>query len=99
MATKWRDLYIKGRLLMLGERAKKKHLSYQPLEALTDDPLFLEKTLSYSAEEKIELLEKYFDEVQEILYSLKDSSTSVKGRWAWLSNDLRNMIYSVSKKV
>ncbi len=99
MATKWRDLYIKGRLLMLGERAKKKHLSYQPLEMLTDDPLFLEKTLSYSAEEKIELLEKYFDEVQEILYSMKDASVSVKGRWSWLSNDLRNMIYSVSKKV
>lgn len=98
MAKTWRNLYMKGRILMLGNRVKEKHLSYQPLEMLTDDSDFINKALSYNNEEKTEILEKYFDTVQEILYSLKDASVSVKGRWSWLSNDLRNMIYLVSAK-
>jgi hypothetical protein len=96
MAPKWRNLYIKGRLLMLGERAKKKHLSYQPLEALTDDPDFVEKSIAYNKEQKTELLEGYFNEVHKLICSLSDASSDVVGRWTWLLNDLRNMIYVVS---
>lgn len=96
MALKWRNLYIKGRLLMLGERAKKKHLSYQPLEALTDDPDFVEKSIAYNKEQKIELLEGYFNEVRKLICSLSNASSDVVGRWTWLLNDLRNMIYVVS---
>ncbi|MBR2044374.1 MAG: hypothetical protein IJ946_08575 [Clostridia bacterium] len=98
MATKWRDLYIKGRLLMLGERAKKKHLSYQPLEKLTDDPDFLNKAVEYSNEQKLALLDGYYNEVLDILHSLKNSSSEIKGRWTWLGNDIRNMIYVVSTR-
>lgn len=96
MASRWRNLYIKGRMLMLGERAKRKPLSRQPLEKLTDDPDFLNKALAYTKEEKLALLNGYFDEVIEILPSLKGATNEVKGRWSWLSNDLRNMIYIVS---
>jgi hypothetical protein len=98
MAAKWRDLYIKGRLLMLGERAKKKHLSYQPLEKLTDDPDFLNKAVEYSNEQKLALLDGYYNEVLDILHSLKNSSSEIKGRWTWLGNDIRNMIYVVSTR-
>ncbi len=96
MALKWRDLYIKGRILMLGERAKKKHLSHQPLEALTDDPEFIEKAITYDNATKLSLLNEYFNEVMGIICSLSDASSEIKGRWAWLINDLRNMIYLVS---
>ncbi len=95
-AEKWRNLYIKGRMLMLGERAKRKPLSRQPLEKLTDDPDFLNKAIEYTNEQKLKLLEGYFSEVLEILHSLNSASNDIKGRWSWLSNDLRNMIYVVS---
>ncbi len=96
MAEKWRNLYIKGRMLMLGERAKRKPLSRQPLEALTDDPDFLNKATEYTNEQKLALLEGYFNDVLEILHSLNNATSDIKGRWSWLSNDLRNMIYVVS---
>lgn len=96
MAKGWRNLYVKGRLLMLGVRANEHHLSYQPLEALTDDPDFLEKSVAYSKEEKLKLLENYFDKAGEILASLTSASTEIRGRWVWLLNDVRNMIYVVS---
>lgn len=98
MALKWRNLYIKGRMLMLGERAARKPLSRQPLEKLTDDSDFLNKAITYSDEQKLALLEGYFSEVLEILHSLNKTSSDIKGRWAWLSNDLRNMVYLVSTK-
>ena len=96
MAEKWRNLYIKGRLLMLGDRANEHHLSYQPLDALTDDPDFVNKSISYGKNEKIKLLQKYFSEANEILSNLSTDSVEVQGRWVWLINDLRNMIYVVS---
>lgn len=98
MALKWRNLYIKGRMLMLGERVKAMPLSRQPLEKLTDDPCFREKALTYDESRKMTLLEDYFNEVHEILCALKNASIEVKGRWIWLINDLRNMMYLVSAK-
>lgn len=98
MASKWRNLYIKGRILMLGDRAKRKPLSRQPLEKLTDDSDFLDKAITYDNATKIGLLHEYFNEVHKILCSLTDASSEVIGRWAWLSNDLRNMIYLVSTR-
>lgn len=98
MALCWRNLYIKGRILMLGERAKRVCLSYQPLEALTDDPNFLNRTLAYSNDQKAALLEEYFKEVHQIAGSLSTASSAVLGRWIWLENELRNMIYVVSTK-
>ena len=47
-------------------------------------------------EQKIFLLEEFFDEVDTILSTLNDASRDIKGRWIWLQNDLRNMIYVVS---
>ncbi len=96
MASTWRSLYIKGRMLMLGDKAKKPHLSHQPLEKLTDDPDFLNKVIEYTNEQKLALLEGYFSEVLEILHSLNSASNDIKGRWVWLSNNLRNMFYVVS---
>ena len=81
---------------MLGARANEHHLSYQPLDALTDDPDFAPKAIAYSKEEKLELLENYFSVASEVLYSLTSASGEVRGRWVWLINDLRNMIYVVS---
>jgi|GEM_PF-2376133 len=98
MAETWRNLYIKGRILMLGERAKEMPLSRQPLANLTDDPDFTEKAIGYDDGQKIALLEEHFNQVHEILCSLKAASVETKGRWIWLENDLRNMIYLVSTK-
>ena len=71
MANRWRNLYVKGRLLMFGVRAKEHHLSYQPLEALTDDPDFVKKAIAYSKEEKLK---------QEEIKRLKDEEESNKTR-------------------
>ena len=98
MASLWRNFYIKGRMLMLGEKARKKHLSRQPLEALTDDPNFFDKVIACDNAEKIALLESYFGEVHKILCALGDASANVVGRWIWLENDLRNMRYIVSTR-
>ena len=98
MALKWRNLYIKGRMLMLGERVKAMPLSRQPLEKLTDDPNFREKALTYDENQKMILLEEYFNQTDAILRSLSHASKEVKGRWIWLINDLRNMMYLVSAK-
>ena len=96
MARKWRNLYMKGRILMLGERARGKHLSYQPLEKLTDDPQWIRKSIACLPEEKTEWLRGFYDEVYEILCRMTHASPEVRGRWIWLENDLRNMLYLVT---
>ncbi len=98
MAKAWRNLYIKGRLLLLGEEAKRPRLSHQPLEALTDDPDFLSKATEYSDEQKLVLLDGYYNETLDILHSIKNEQSDVSGRWVWLANELRNTIYVVSSK-
>ena len=98
MAKVWRNLYIKGRILLLGEKAKKPRLSHQPLEALTDDPEFLSKATACTDEQKLVLLDGYYNETLDILCSLKNEPSDVSGRWVWLANELRNTIYVLSSK-
>ena len=95
MAKQWRQLYIKGRMLLLGERLNSLANSRQLLELLTDDPDFRRKALSWSDAERISALERYFAEAREISSAF---SGEVGGRWAWLENELWNMRYVIATR-
>ena len=74
MAVRWRQLYIKGRMLLLREKLETRGGSCQPLECLTDDPDFLAKALTWNDAERIAALEGYHKEARALSASLSGSS-------------------------
>ena len=95
MAQRWRQLYIKGRMLHLGQKLERRTLSAQPLECLTDDPGFREKALSWSDAQRMDAIEKYYLEARSLSSSLSGEPC---GRWSWLENSLWNMRYIISTR-
>jgi len=105
LASRWRELYLKGSMLCLGDAMTESVCAYndrqhvnsnQPFELLTDDPHIREKALTYSPAEKVKELEAYYAEARSISASL---SSDARGRWSWLENKLWNMRYIISTQV
>lgn len=90
LARRWRELYIKGSMLILGERLNHLRSSCQPLEVLTDDPDIRVKALTDSNMQKAEAIQKYYDEARAISRTLSGDAC---GRWSWLENKLWNQRY------
>lgn len=95
MAKRWRQLYIKGRMLQMGEKLNEASDRSQPVELLTDDPDFRQKALTMSNYDKVKELEKYHAEARAISSKLSGEAC---GRWDWLQNNLWNQRYLVSTK-
>ena len=96
MAARWRQLYIKGRMLLLREKLETKGSSCQPLERLTDDPDFRTKALTWSDAERIAALEGYYREARALSASLSGGAC---GRWSWLENSLWNIRHIIGTRV
>ena len=96
MALRWRQLYIKGRMLLLREKLETKGSSCQPLERLTDDPGFRTKALTWSDAERIAALEGYYREARALSASLSGGAC---GRWSWLENSLWNIRHIIGTRV
>ena len=97
MAERWRSLYMKSRILLLGKRLEKKGaISAQPLERLTDDPLYRVKTLSWTNAERSEALEKYYREARALSSTLSGDACR---RWSWLENSIGNTLYIIRTRV
>ncbi len=96
MAERWRSLYIKSRMLLLGRRLEQKRGSVQKLEDLTDDPFFRDKALTWSDSERVEALERYYTEARTLSASLSGGSCR---RWSWLENSISNTLYIIGSRV
>lgn len=105
LAKRWRELYIKGSVLSrtkdLSEEATirnpRQHVnSNQPLELLTDDPQIRMKSYTYSPEEKIKEIDKYYQEARSISSKLSGDAC---GRWSWLENKLWSMRYTILTQI
>ncbi len=96
MAEQWRSLYIKSRMLLLGQRLGQKRGSAQKLEALTDDPSFREKALGWSDPERAGALRRYFAEARALSASLSGDPCR---RWSWLENSISNTLYIIASRV
>ncbi len=94
-AKRWRQLYIRGRMLLLGEKLNSTPNSRQPLELLTDDPDFRRKALSWTDAERIAAIEGYYAEARQLSAGL---AGEVSGRWSWLENELWNMRYVITTR-
>lgn len=92
-AKRWRELYVKGSMLLLNERLNLKLNSTQPLEILTDDPNFREKALTMANADRVKAIEHYYNEAKDISKTLSGDPC---GRWSWLENKLWNMRYIIS---
>lgn len=97
MAQRWRELYIKGRMLLLGKKLDgDRHGSVQPLERLTDDPDFRVKALNWSDAQRVEAVERYYAEARSLGNALSGDAC---GRWSWLENSLWNVRHIIRTRV